>query len=177
MAKRLRSTEATSRIERTRPTLPPRPFAARDAQMPMIGKIKQRVRELKTETLALYLAARHPLTPWYAKLLVAAIVAYAISPVDLIPDFVPILGYLDDLVLIPIGIALAIKLIPLPVMVECRRRAQEIPANEKPVSAVAASIIVCIWMALAIVGIVWAHKAFSSAPALSLITQIQRLNV
>lgn len=80
--------------------------------MPLREKLKQRARQLKAETFALYLAARHPDTPWYAKLLVATIVAYAFSPIDLIPDFIPIVGYLDDLVLIPMGIALAIKLVP-----------------------------------------------------------------
>ena len=78
----------------------------------MLENFRKRISHLKTETHALYLAARHPQTPWYAKLLVAGIVAYAFSPIDLIPDFVPVLGYLDDLVLIPLGIAIAIKLIP-----------------------------------------------------------------
>src|SRR5436309_9813327 len=91
--------------------------------MPLLSSLKQRARHLKSETFALYLAARHPATPWYAKLLVAGIVAYALSPIDLIPDFVPILGYVDDLVLIPLGVALALRLIPPAVMMECRARA------------------------------------------------------
>ena len=78
--------------------------------MTSISPIKDPVRELNAETLALYFAARHPKTPWYAKLLVGGIVAYALSPIDLIPDFVPILGYVDDLLLLPVGIALALKL-------------------------------------------------------------------
>lgn len=123
---------------------------------------KQHVRQLKSETFALYLAARHPRTPWYAKLLVAGIVAYAFSPIDLIPDFVPILGYMDDLVLIPLGIAFAIKLIPPSVMVECRARAHEVMTNGKPVSRVAASVIVVIWLALAALCFLWAYEAFSS---------------
>lgn len=86
----------------------------------MLKELKQRARKLKAETFALYLAARHPETPWYAKLFVAGIVAYAFSPIDLIPDFVPILGYLDDLILIPIGIALAIKMVPPSILAECR---------------------------------------------------------
>lgn len=77
--------------------------------MPLLENLKQRARILKAETYVLYLAARHSETPWYAKLLVASIVAYAFSPIDLIPDFAPILGYLDDLVLLPLGISLAIK--------------------------------------------------------------------
>ena len=89
----------------------------------LLEELKQRARYLKAETFALYLAARDPRTPWYAKLVVAVIVAYAFSPIDLIPDFVPVLGYLDDLVLIPAGIALAIKLVPDQVLMECRAQA------------------------------------------------------
>jgi uncharacterized membrane protein YkvA (DUF1232 family) len=89
----------------------------------LLEELKKRVGYLKAETFALYLAARDPRTPWYAKLVVAGIVAYAFSPIDLIPDFVPVLGYLDDLVLIPAGIALAIKLVPDQVLMECRARA------------------------------------------------------
>lgn len=92
--------------------------------MALLAELKQRARHLKAETFALYLAARDPRTPWYAKLIVAGIVAYALSPIDLIPDFVPVLGYLDDLILIPMGIALAIKLIPDAVLADCRTRAQ-----------------------------------------------------
>ena len=91
--------------------------------MSWLEGVKKRARGLKAETFALYLAARDPRTPWHAKLLVSVIVAYAMSPVDLIPDFVPVFGYLDDLILIPLGIALAIKLIPHPVLAECRARA------------------------------------------------------
>jgi uncharacterized membrane protein YkvA (DUF1232 family) len=90
----------------------------------LLKELKRRARYLKSETFALYLAARDPRTPWYAKLVVAGIVAYAFSPIDLIPDFVPVLGYLDDLVLIPAGIALAIRLVPDPVLMECRAQVQ-----------------------------------------------------
>ena len=76
--------------------------------MAYLAELKKRARHLKTETFALYLAARDPRTPWYAKLLVASIVAYALSPIDLIPDFIPVIGYLDDLILIPFLINLAI---------------------------------------------------------------------
>ena len=92
--------------------------------MTLLTELKKRTQQLKAETFALYLAARDPRTPWYAKFLVAGIVAYAFSPIDLIPDFIPIIGYLDDLILIPIGIALAVKLIPDSVLVECRAQAQ-----------------------------------------------------
>ena len=128
--------------------------------MALLTELKQRVRHLKAETFALYLAARDSRTPWYAKLLVAGIVAYALSPIDLIPDFVPVLGYLDDLILIPIGIALAIKLVPPQVLAECRARAQETIQNGKPVSRVAGAVIVVIWLALAALCFVWAYEAF-----------------
>jgi uncharacterized membrane protein YkvA (DUF1232 family) len=126
----------------------------------MIAKLKQRARHLKAETFALYLAARDPRTPWYAKLFVAGIVAYAFSPIDLIPDFVPVLGYLDDLILIPIGIALAIRLVPHQVLAECRVRAQETIRNGKPVSRVAGAVIIVIWLMLASLCIVWAYEVF-----------------
>ncbi|MDI7259974.1 MAG: YkvA family protein [Thermodesulfobacteriota bacterium] len=121
---------------------------------------QQRARHLKAETFALYLAARDPRTPWYAKLLVAGIVAYAFSPIDLIPDFVPVLGYIDDFILIPMGIALAIKLVPHSVLAECRARAQETIQNGKPVSRVAGAVIIVIWLVLAALCIVWAYEAF-----------------
>ncbi|MHB0888348.1 YkvA family protein [Acidithiobacillus sp.] len=130
----------------------------------MLEKLKQRTRHLKAETFALYLAARDPRTPWYAKLLVAGIVAYAFSPIDLIPDFVPVLGYLDDLILIPLGIALAIKLVPHSVLSECRARAQETIKNGKPVSRVAGAVIIAIWLLLAALCIVWGYEAFMAQP-------------
>lgn len=130
----------------------------------MLEKLKQRARHLKTETFALYLAARDPRTPWHAKLLVAGIVAYALSPIDLIPDFVPVFGYLDDLVLIPLGIALAIKLVPPSVLAECRAQVQETMKNGKPVSRVAGVVIVVIWLVLVALCIVWGYEAFRAQP-------------
>jgi uncharacterized membrane protein YkvA (DUF1232 family) len=127
-----------------------------------LTQLRERARHLKTETFALYLAARHTGTPWYAKLMVAAIVAYAFSPIDLIPDFVPILGYLDDLVLIPLGVTLAIKMIPPAVMSECRARAQEVSANDKPVSRAASVVIVLIWLTLVVLLAIWTYEAFAS---------------
>ena len=123
--------------------------------MALLSDLKQRARLLKAETFALYLAARHPATPWYAKLLAAAVAAYAFSPIDLIPDFVPILGYVEDLILIPMGIALAIKMIPPAVMTECRARAQKVMSDGKPVSRAAAVIVVVIWLLLAALCIGW----------------------
>jgi len=132
--------------------------------MVLLAGLKQRARHLKAETFALYLAARDPRTPWYAKLLVAGIVAYAFSPIDLIPDFVPVLGYLDDLILIPMGIALAIRLVPHSVLAECRARAQEAIQNGKRVSRAAGAAIVLVWLVLAALCIVWVYEAFMVQP-------------
>jgi uncharacterized membrane protein YkvA (DUF1232 family) len=128
----------------------------------LLADLKHRARRLKAETVALYLAARDPRTPWYAKVLVAGIVAYAISPIDLIPDFVPVLGYLDDLILIPLGIALAIKLVPHSVLAECRARAQDTIQNGKPVSRFAGAVIVLIWLVVAALCILWVYEAFGT---------------
>lgn len=128
--------------------------------MPLLGDLKQRARRLKADAFVLYIAARHRGTPWYAKLFVAGIVAYAFSPIDLIPDFVPVLGYVDELILLPIGITLAIKMIPDPVWVECQAKAKEIMASGKPVSRAAGVIIVAIWLALAALCIYLIYHAF-----------------
>ena len=130
--------------------------------MAILARLRERARHLKVETFALYLAARHAGTPWYAKLMVAAIVAYALSPIDLIPDFVPILGYLDDLILIPLGVTLAIKMIPPAVMSECRARAREVMANGMPVSRMAGAVIILIWLTLVVLFAVWTYTAFAS---------------
>ena len=130
----------------------------------MLQNLKKWVGHLKSETYALYLAAHHPKTPWYAKLFVAGVVAYAFSPIDLIPDFVPVLGYLDDLILIPLGIVVAIKLVPPEVLAECRVRAQEAAANGKPVNWVAATVIISIWVLLAALCALWAYEAFAMSP-------------
>ena len=119
--------------------------------MPLnIADWKARANQLKTDVLALYLAYKDPRTPWFARIFAAGVVAYAFSPIDLIPDPIPILGYLDDLVLIPLGVYLALKMIPPDVMQESRIHAREAIAQGKPVNKVAAAIIVIIWIALAI---------------------------
>jgi uncharacterized membrane protein YkvA (DUF1232 family) len=128
----------------------------------LLDNLKKQVRHLKGETLALYLAARHPQTPWYAKAFVGGVVAYAFSPIDLIPDFVPILGHLDDLVLVPLGIALAIRLIPPEILAECRAKAQTSMAGGKPVSRMAAVLIIGIWLLLAAVCAQWAFVDLES---------------
>jgi len=115
---------------------------------------KQRARELKTETYAVYLAYKDPRTPWYARLFAACVVGYAFSPIDLIPDPIPVLGYLDDLVLVPLGIAIALKMIPPPVMAECRDKAQLAMSQGKPTNWTAATVIVAIWLLLAALTVV-----------------------
>src|SRR6187455_841485 len=89
----------------------------------MLDRAKHWARAIKRDVVALWLAARDPRVPWYAKAVAAAVAAYALSPIDLIPDFVPVLGYLDDLLIVPLGIMLAVRLIPLPLMVEFRAEA------------------------------------------------------
>src|SRR5467141_1050121 len=116
--------------------------------MPLLSSLKQRARHLKSETLVLWFAARHPGTPWYAKLLVAGIVAYALSPIDLIPDFIPVLGYLDELILLPVGIYLVLKLVPAEALADARARAQSWVESRqpKPRNWVAAAVIVLVWV-------------------------------
>jgi len=115
---------------------------------------KQRARQLRVETYAIYLAYQDPRVPWYARLFAACVVGYAFSPLDLIPDFIPVLGYLDDLVLVPLGIALALRMIPPAVMAECRERAQEVMGQGKPINRAAAAVIIVIWLLLAMLGTV-----------------------
>lgn len=120
----------------------------------MLDNWKRRARQLKREVYAMYLAYKDPRVPWYARVFAAIVVGYAFSPIDLIPDPIPVLGYLDDLVLVPLGVWLALKMIPAPVLAECRARADEIIAQGKPVNRVAAAIIVAIWLLLAAAAVV-----------------------
>jgi len=117
--------------------------------MSTIERWKKRTLRLKTETYAIYLAYRDPRVPWYAKILIAFVVVHTLSPIDLIPDFIPILGYLDDLVIAPLGVALALKMIPQEVMVQCREEAQETVGQDKPTNWVAAAVIIAIWILIA----------------------------
>jgi uncharacterized membrane protein YkvA (DUF1232 family) len=115
----------------------------------MLESWKRRAGKLKVETYALYLAYRDPRTPWAARLFSALVVAYAFSPIDLIPDPIPVLGYLDDLILIPLGAYLAIKLIPRDVLEECREQSESVMAQGKPVNRAGAVAVVAIWLLLA----------------------------
>lgn len=120
-----------------------------------IEKWKQKARQLKLEVYTVFLAYRDPRVPWYARVFAAIVVGYAFSPIDLIPDPIPVLGYLDDLVLIPLGVKLALSMIPENVMAENREKAKEIIREGKPVNRFAAAIIVFIWLILAAWVIAW----------------------
>lgn len=125
----------------------------------MLPSLKTWARSLKRDSYALYLAARDPRVPWYAKALAVAIAAYALSPIDLIPDFIPVVGYLDDLILLPLGIWLAISLIPPEVMAECRTNANA--ALRRPTSRAGMIAIILIWIAGAL-ALAWAIFAYRS---------------
>lgn len=117
----------------------------------MLEEAKRWARLLKRDVVALYLAARSPLTPWFARVAAACVAAYALSPVDLIPDFIPVLGYLDDLLIVPLGIWLVIRMIPGELMARFRTEAAEITA--KPRSMTGLAFVVALWLAaLALAG-------------------------
>ncbi len=115
-------------------------------------------RRLRRESYAVYLALRDPRLPWYARLVAILVVGYAFSPIDLIPDFVPILGYLDDLVIVPLGIALALRLIPSDILAVARARADIALAEGRPTNRTAAFVIVAIWLALATLAVILALR-------------------
>jgi uncharacterized membrane protein YkvA (DUF1232 family) len=112
----------------------------------LLASLRHRSSELKAWTYTLYLAYRDPRVSWPTRVVTLAVVAYAFSPLDLIPDFIPVLGYLDDLILVPLGIALAIRLIPPDVLADCRARAAETIDAKRPTNWVAAGVIVVIWL-------------------------------
>lgn len=116
--------------------------------MKFYSKFKTRVKDLQRDVTALWFAYRDPRTPWYAKLFTAVVVAYALSPVDLIPDFIPVLGYLDDFVLIPAGVALALKMIPAEVMADSREKAALSLSEGNQTNWVVGGIIIAIWVVL-----------------------------
>jgi uncharacterized membrane protein YkvA (DUF1232 family) len=113
-------------------------------QAGLVARLKIWARTIRTEVVALYLAARDPRVPWYAKLVAAAVAAYALSPIDLIPDFIPVFGYLDDLILVPLGILLAVRLVPPTLMIEFRAAAEHL--SEQPASRAAGWVIVTLWV-------------------------------
>ncbi|AFZ21419.1 DUF1232 domain-containing protein [Allocoleopsis franciscana] len=119
---------------------------------------KRRVRQLKKETYAIYIACKDPRVPWYARVFAGFVVAYALSPIDLIPDVIPILGYVDDLVLVPLGIILVIKMIPPTVLTECREKAEATMNEVKPTSWIAAVVIAVIWLLLGFFAVAWVGR-------------------
>jgi len=123
-----------------------------------IERWKRQVKLLRAETYALYLAYRDPRVPWYSKAFAALVVGYAFSPIDLIPDFIPILGYLDDLILVPIGITIALKMIPNEVMVDARQKAEISIGKVDRVSRVGLIIVVCIWLLVALLLFLWVFR-------------------
>jgi uncharacterized membrane protein YkvA (DUF1232 family) len=118
----------------------------------VIARLRRWARVIKRDVLALYLATRDPRVPWYAKAMAACVAAYALSPIDLIPDFIPVLGYLDDLILLPLGILLAVRLVPPATMAELRAEADARHAA-RPVS----------WTGAAAIGVVWAVSLLAAA--------------
>lgn len=126
----------------------------------MFGNLKRWARTVKRDVIALWLAARDRRTPWYTKVVAGAVAAYALSPIDLIPDFIPVLGYLDDLILVPLGIALAVRLIP-PTLLEEFRAAATL-RSERPASKLAVIVIVTVWIA-AFAAATWWARPFVSA--------------
>ena len=122
-----------------------------------LSTLRKWAKELKRHTLVVYFAARDPRTPWLVRLLALLVAAYALSPIDLIPDFIPVLGYLDDLVIVPLGVLLVLKLVPPEVTRSAREQA--LAAVEIPVSRAAAAIVVAIWVAMVGVFGLWVWQA------------------
>lgn len=113
----------------------------------LLDRCKRWARAIRRDSAALWLAARDPRVPWYAKAFCAGVAAYALSPIDLIPDFIPILGYLDDVILLPLAIVLAVRIVPPDLMAEFRAEAER--RSARPVSRLAAAAIVATWIAAA----------------------------
>ncbi|WP_428911813.1 YkvA family protein [Niallia sp. Krafla_26] len=111
----------------------------------MFKKIKDWARELKRQIFILYYAYKDERVPWYAKVFTACVVAYAFSPIDLIPDFIPLIGFLDEVILLPLGIMFAVKMIPKDVLTDCEVMAEEMMKNVKPKNWIVGSLIVLIW--------------------------------
>lgn len=116
----------------------------------VIQQLKTQARAIKRNVFVLYLAYRDPRVPWYAKLVALCVVAYAFSPIDLIPDFIPVLGYLDDLILVPLGITLALRLIPESVLEDCREKAEQLRQNGKPKNWITGTLFILLWVLLAV---------------------------
>jgi uncharacterized membrane protein YkvA (DUF1232 family) len=119
----------------------------------MLARLRDWAQRTKRDVVALYLAMRDPRVPWYAKAVATCVAAYALSPIDLIPDFIPVLGYLDELVILPLGIVLAVRLVPPDLMAEFRREADRL--SERPASRAGAAMIIALWLMIA-AALLWA---------------------
>jgi uncharacterized membrane protein YkvA (DUF1232 family) len=111
----------------------------------MLNKIKAWARNLKKYVFVLYFAYKDPRVPWHAKVFTACVVAYAFSPIDLIPDFIPVLGYLDDIIIVPLGIKLALRMIPNVVIKDCEEKAEELMVKGKPKNWIVGTLIIIFW--------------------------------
>jgi uncharacterized membrane protein YkvA (DUF1232 family) len=129
------------------------------AEVSRESTLRRWARSLKEQSLIVYYAARDPRTPWPVRLLALAVAAYALSPIDLIPDFIPVLGYLDDLILIPLGVTLVVRWVPAEVMVDAKAKARA--TAQRPTSRGMAFVIVVVWIALAAALAWWAWRKFA----------------
>lgn len=129
----------------------------------MLNELKNWAKRLKRNVFVLYFAYRDSRTPWYAKAFAVCVVAYAFSPIDLIPDFIPVLGYLDDLILIPVGIAIALKMIPVTVIQDCTEKAEERLKEGKPKNWLVGGIIIAAWAAALIWVALFAYRQYIAA--------------
>lgn len=125
----------------------------------LTSRLQRWARQLKRDVMTLWCCARHPNTPWWLRTFLVCVVAYALSPIDLIPDFIPVLGYLDDLLLLPLGIWLAIRLIPPAILSECRAQALAWENTPRPISRAGASAVVLIWVLAASALAYWLSRA------------------
>jgi len=129
--------------------------------MGWLARLKSRARRMKTETVALALAARHPRTPWHAKLLIAAVVVYAVTPVDLVPDFIPVVGLIDDLVFVSLALALAARLVPGPILEECRTCAQSVTLSPRS-KRLAFLVTLAIWLSVVVIAAVLVMNTYAA---------------
>jgi uncharacterized membrane protein YkvA (DUF1232 family) len=133
--------------------------------MRILEQLKTRARDLKRQVFVLYAACRDPRVPWYAKALALAVVAYAFSPIDLIPDFIPVLGLLDDMILVPLGVLLVLRLIPEPVLADYRAQAEALAAGDRPTNRVAAALVIAAWLLGASWLAVTLYRLFGPSPS------------
>ena len=121
--------------------------------MSLLAKTKVWARDVKRDVVAVYFAARDPQTPLLARALAVLVAGYALSPIDLIPDFIPVVGYIDDLILVPLGLLLVLKLLPPEVLAESRAKASV--ARARPKSYATAAVVVCLWVLCSVAIIYW----------------------